>query len=55
MQSPCVFHYIEMFYNPTRRHQTLDWVSPSEFEANYHNRIKTSAEPTQKETTTTAV
>ena len=50
-----VFHYIEMFYNPTRRHQTLDWVSPAEFEANYHNRLKASAEQTQKETTTTAV
>ena len=50
-----VFHYIEMFYNPRRRHQTLDWASPAEFEADYHNRLKTSAKPTQKETTTTAV
>ena len=50
-----VFHYIEMFYNPTRRHQTLAWISPIEFEADYHNRLTTSAEPTQKETTTTAV
>ena len=50
-----VFHYIEMFYNPTRRHQTLDWVSPIEFEAAYHDRLKASAEPTLKETTTTAI
>ncbi len=21
-----VFHYIEMFYNPTRRHQTPAWI-----------------------------
>ena len=50
-----VFHYIEMFYNPTRRHQTLDWLSPVEFEANHHSRLKNSAEPMLKETTTTAI
>jgi len=27
-----VFHYIERFYNPTRRHSTLGYVSPIEFE-----------------------
>jgi putative transposase len=27
-----VFGYIERFYNPTRRHSTLDYVSPAEFE-----------------------
>jgi putative transposase len=27
-----VFDYIEFFYNPTRRHSTLGYVSPMEFE-----------------------
>jgi transposase InsO family protein len=25
-----VFKYIEMFYNPTRRHSALDYLSPAE-------------------------
>jgi putative transposase len=27
-----VFDYIERFYNPTRRHSTLGYVSPTQFE-----------------------
>jgi len=27
-----VFDYIERFYNPRRRHSTLGYVSPDEFE-----------------------
>jgi putative transposase len=27
-----VFDYIERFYNPTRRHSTLGYLSPMEFE-----------------------
>ena len=27
-----VFDYIECFYNPRRRHSTLDYLSPMEFE-----------------------
>jgi putative transposase len=27
-----VFKYIEMFYNPTRRHSALDYLSPAEYE-----------------------
>jgi putative transposase len=27
-----VFDYIERFYNPTRRHSTLGYVSPIKFE-----------------------
>ena len=27
-----VFDYIERFYNPTRRHSTIGYVSPTEFE-----------------------
>lgn len=29
-----VFHYIERFYNPKRRHSTLGYLSPMEFENN---------------------
>jgi putative transposase len=28
-----VFHFIEGFYNPTRRHSSLGYLSPAEFEA----------------------
>jgi putative transposase len=28
-----VFEYIEAFYNPVRRHSTLDYLSPAQFEA----------------------
>jgi len=27
-----VFDYIERFYNPTRRHSTLGYLSPIDFE-----------------------
>jgi len=27
-----VFDYVERFYNPTRRHSTLGYVSPIQFE-----------------------
>ena len=27
-----VFDYVERFCNPTRRHSTLDYLSPGEFE-----------------------
>ena len=27
-----MFHWIEGFYNPTRRHSTLDYLSPVEYE-----------------------
>ena len=50
-----VFNYIEIFYNQRRRHQTLDWVSPNEFETDFHNRITSAAETTENSTTVTAV
>lgn len=31
-----IFEYIEMFYNRVRRHSTIGYVSPVEFENNYH-------------------
>ena len=27
-----IFEYLEMFYNPKRRHSYLDYLSPNEFE-----------------------
>ncbi|TWT48971.1 hypothetical protein Pla111_07490 [Botrimarina hoheduenensis] len=30
-----VFRYIEAFYNPRRRHQTLGYKSPDQFEAEH--------------------
>ncbi len=33
----CIFQYIEIFYNRQRRHSTLDYLSPIEFE---NNRLK---------------
>lgn len=34
----CVFDYIEMFYNSHRRHSTLGYVSPNQFEREYLDR-----------------
>ena len=31
-----IFEYIEMFYNPKRRHSYLDYLSPNEFEKRYN-------------------
>ncbi len=31
-----IFEYIEMFYNPKRRHSYLDYISPNEFENRYN-------------------
>jgi putative transposase len=50
-----VFNYIEIFYNQRRRHQTLAWVSPSEFESAFHNSITKAAETIENNTTVTAV
>ena len=35
-----VFDYIEMFYNPKRRHSYSGNVSPVQFEQQYFNRLK---------------
>ena len=35
-----VFDYIEMFYNPKRRHGHANHVSPVEFENQYFNRLQ---------------
>lgn len=32
-----IFEYIEVFYNRRRRHESLDYVSPMEFEHQYHS------------------
>lgn len=31
-----IFEYIEMFYNPKRRHSYLGYISPNEFEKRYN-------------------
>ncbi len=31
-----IFEYIEMFYNPKRRHSYLDYLAPNEFEKRYN-------------------
>jgi putative transposase len=33
-------HYIEMFYNPKRRHSYANQLSPAEFEKQYFNRLE---------------
>jgi putative transposase len=35
-----VFNYIEMFYNPKRRHGTAGDTSPVEFERRHSQRLK---------------
>ncbi|SFO09005.1 IS3 family transposase, partial [Nitrosospira briensis] len=35
-----VFNYIEMFYNPKRRHGYTNSVSPVEFENQFFNRLQ---------------
>jgi putative transposase len=34
-----VFNYIEMFYNPTRRHNTAGGLSPVQFEQRHSQRL----------------
>jgi putative transposase len=38
-----VFDYIEAFYNPTRRHSALDYLSPTDFERRYRSETITAA------------
>ncbi len=35
-----VFEYIETFYNTTRIHGTLGYVSPDQYEKRYNNQAK---------------
>ena len=35
-----VFDYIEMFYNPKRRHSYANDVSPVQYEKQYFNRLE---------------
>jgi putative transposase len=35
-----IFDYIELFYNPKRRHGYTDDLSPVEFEKQYFNRLE---------------
>jgi putative transposase len=35
-----IFNYIEMFYNPTRRHSFADGLSPVNYEKQYFERLQ---------------
>ncbi|MBL6908639.1 MAG: IS3 family transposase, partial [Luminiphilus sp.] len=35
-----IFNYIEMFYNPVRRHTANSLLSPQEFERRYKNEAE---------------
>ena len=37
-----IFEYVEVFYNNQRRHSTLDYLAPTEFENNYYQQQKIS-------------
>ncbi len=37
-----IFEYVEVFYNNQRRHSTLDYLTPAEFENNYYRQQKVS-------------
>ena len=50
-----VFNYIEIFYNQRRRHKTLAWGLPCEFETDFHDRSTKTTETTENSTTVTAV
>lgn len=36
-----IFNYIELFYNPTRRHGNNDGLSPMEYEKRYYEKLST--------------
>jgi putative transposase len=38
-----LFDYIEGFYNTRRRHSTLDYISPAEFERRFRTGAQTQA------------
>lgn len=50
-----VFNYIELFYNERRRHQTLDYVSPNEYESQFCRRATDDIEARNNTAVTTAV
>ena len=39
-----IFKFIEMFYNPIKRHSHTGGVSPVRFEENYFSKLKVSTE-----------
>ncbi len=39
-----VFKYIEMFYNPIRLHENLEYISPLDFELKYEQELKINGE-----------
>ena len=45
--SRCVFAYIEGFYNTTRMHSSINWMSPREFQKQFDATLR--AEEQQKQ------
>jgi len=39
-----IFYYIEMFYNSTRRHSYLGYISPNEFEKRYNEKLNMASQ-----------
>ena len=50
-----VFNYIEMFYNERRRHETLKYISPNEYESQFCKRPAEAAEDKKDNAAVTAI
>lgn len=50
-----VFNYIEIFYNECRRHETFEYISPNEYESQYHRRPTEAVEGTKDHDAMTAI
>lgn len=37
-----IFEYIELYYNKSRRHSSIDYLAPEEYEKMYYTRLKAS-------------
>jgi putative transposase len=42
-----IFRYVYGFYNQTRRHSTLEYLSPTQFENNFYQQEKVSLRTVQ--------